>query len=668
MEISIYDILAGDVLHLEPGDMIPVDGILISGHNIRCDESSATGESDQKKKTDGNVVTAQTEVGRNIDTLDPFIISGSKVLEGVGTYLVTCVGVYSSYGKLTMALTEDIEVTPLQRKLGIVANQIAIAAVAVAAFLFVILFVRFLIQLPTTNASPSEKAQTSLRILITSISLAVVAVPEGLPLAVTLALAIAATRMLKDNNLVRILAACETMGNATTVCSDKTGTLTMNKMTLTAGTLGIAHRFGDWREPQDRGLPSRSSVTSNPHDMTISEFVSSLSAEVRKILLQSLTINSTAFEGNEDGKITFVGSKTEAALLSFAKEWLGIGQLHEERSSVDVVDMIPFDSSRKYMASIIQLSSQSYRMFVKGASEMLLGKCTWIMSDATQPIDSIPLTRDKRDLLADTIDEYATHSLRTIAIAYRDFQSWPPPGVSFLDGDPNQVAFDDILEEMTFLGVVGIRDPLRIGVKDAVAKCQSAGVDVKMVTGDNVGTARAIATECGILTKEGLVLEGPAFRILPTTVMHQIIPRLQVLARSSPEDKRVLVERLKDLGETVAVTGDGTNDGLALRTADVGFSMGLSGTEVAKESSSIILMDDDFSSIVKAIEWGRTVNDAIRKFLQVGQLNGSLQVRLQLTAPSSNSQSTLLRLLLRLSPQSPVIMRNPSSLQSSCSG
>jgi Ca2+-transporting ATPase len=229
------------------------------------------------------------------------------------------------------------------------------------------------------------------------------------------------------------------------------------------------------------------------------------------------------------------------------------------------------------------------------------------------------LTSSNRNSLNHTIDKYATRSLRTIGLIYRDFRCWPPPEARTMADDPTQAVFEDVFQEMVFLSVVGIRDPVRPGVKEAVAQCQHAGVRVMMVTGDNVKTAVAVAKECGIYTggEGGGVMEGPEFRKLPKLQMGLVIPQLQVLARSSPEDKRILVRRLKDLDETVAVTGDGTNDGPALKTADVGFSMGITGTEVAKEASSIVLMDDNFASIVKALQWGRTINDAVKKFLQV---------------------------------------------------
>jgi Ca2+-transporting ATPase len=621
VQISVYDILVGDVLHLEAGDLIPVDGILISGHRVKCDESSTTGESDQIKKTPGDEVMTQIEAGASPNKLDPFIISGSKVLEGVGTYLVTGVGVNSSYGKLMLALTSDTEATPtpLQTKLSIVAEQIAILGCAVALLLFIVLFIKFLVQLKGNQEEPAQKAQNFLQIVIVCITIIVIAVPEGLPLAVTLALAFAMTRMLKDGNLVRVLSSCETMGNATAICSDKTGTLTMNKMTVVAGTLGIGCRFGKSNEAVNRDQGNGEQAASGQGVyVSISVFASSLPGEVRRVLIQSIAINSTAFEGKEDGQQIFIGSKTETALLSFAKEHLGMGPVGEERANAPLVQMFPFDSGRKCMASVIRLSDGIYRMYVKGASELLLDKCTWVVADATKSLKRIALTKGNYKSLTNIMDNYAANSLRTISIVYRDFRSWPPLGAETVEGSPKEAEFEDVFKEMVFLSVVGIQDPLRPGVKEAVAQCKRAGVFVRMVTGDNVGTAKAIAAECGIYTPGGVIIQGPEFRKLSTNEMDLMIPHLQVLARSSPEDKKILVRRLKEQGEIVAVTGDGTNDGPALRMADVGFSMGIAGTEVAKEASSIILMDDNFSSIIKALEWGRAVNDAVKKFLQVG--------------------------------------------------
>lgn len=434
-----------------------------------------------------------------------------------------------------------------------------------------------------------------------AITVIVVAVPEGLPLAVTLALAFAATRMLKENNLVRMLRACETMGNATTVCSDKTGTLTTNKMTVVAGTFGTT-RF--------------SKPESEEPTQSIFQWASDLPTAAKEAIVQSISINSTAFEGEDEGNFAFIGSKTETALLQLAKDQLGMGPLSETRANEQTVQMFPFDSSQKCMGAVIKLKNGGYRLLVKGASEILLGYCS-SKADILEDLAVSPMSKTDREALLNTIDTYARQSLRTIGLVYRDFEQWPPLNADVEEGS---VEFSYVLKQLVFLGVVGIQDPVRPGVPESVKKAQHAGVVIRMVTGDNAVTARAIATECGILSEGGLVMEGPVFRTLSDEEMDLVLPKLQVLARSSPEDKRILVTRLKRLGETVAVTGDGTNDAPALKAADVGFSMGISGTEVAKEASAIVLMDDNFSSIIMALKWGRAVNDAVQKFLQVCHL------------------------------------------------
>lgn len=425
-------------------------------------------------------------------------------------------------------------------------------------------------------------------------------------MAVTLALAFATTRMVKENNLVRVLRACETMGNATVICSDKTGTLTQNKMTVVAGTWGLNESFSQGIEDED----TKSSRTT-------SEVSQKLPAPVKDLIVKSIALNSTAFEQDKDGAKDFVGSKTEVALLQLARDYMGM-DLASERGSADIVHLIPFDSSRKCMGVVYRLPGTGYRLLVKGASELMVGVCTAQIANietSKETLDVEQLSEEHIQHILGLIDNYAHKSLRTIGMIYKDFATWPPTEAKQSE-DSSSLNFEDYFHSMTWAGVVGIQDPLRPEVPAAIRKCHSAGVQVKMVTGDNVATATAIASSCGIKTEDGLVMEGPKFRQLTNEEMDEVLPRLQVLARSSPEDKRILVERLKFLGETVAVTGDGTNDGPALRTADVGFSMGIAGTEVAKEASSIILLDDNFKSIVTAISWGRAVNDAVAKFLQ----------------------------------------------------
>lgn len=494
--------------------------------------------------------------------------------------------------------------------------------------MFTVLFIRFLVQLKDSSHIPaSEKAQNFMHILITAITVVVVAVPEGLPLAVTLALAFATIRMLKDNNLVRVLRSCETMGNATTICSDKTGTLTQNRMTIVAGTIGINIHF------DEKANASREPVTADTgkpveRESSVAKVIESLSNDYRDLLKQSIVQNTTAFEGevSQGGIETFIGSKTETSLLKFARDYLGMGPVAEERSDANIVQLFPFDSGRKCMGVVLKTADGRYRMFVKGASEIVLQACSRVVTPESTALADTALTEEMIQSISETITTYASRSLRTIGLLYRDFDTWPPMGSRTLSENssenPNEAVFEDVFNDMTWISLVGIQDPLREGVREAVAQCQKAGVVVRMITGDNVNTAKAIAEECGIFSADGggILMEGPTFRQLSPAQMDQIIPRLQVLARSSPEDKRILVRRLKELGETVAVTGDGTNDGPALKMADIGFSMGIAGTEIAKEASSIILMDDNFSSIVKALMWGRAVNDAVKKFLQVSIL------------------------------------------------
>ncbi|KAL2021253.1 hypothetical protein VTK56DRAFT_7332 [Thermocarpiscus australiensis] len=613
IEISVFDVLVGDVLHLEPGDMVPVDGILIEGFNVKCDESQATGESDIIRKRPADEVFAAIENHGNLKKLDPFIQSGSRVMEGVGTYMVTSTGIHSSYGKTMMSLNEDPEITPLQSKLNVIAEYIAKLGGAMALLLFLVLFIIFLVRLPRQYASlaPAAKGQRFIEIFIVVVTIVVVAIPEGLPLAVTLALAFATTRMLKDNNLVRHLKACEVMGNATTICSDKTGTLTQNKMQVVAGTIGTSHRFATAASPDDSSGHEHSD-----QEVGIQELVASLHPEVKELVLKSIALNSTAFEGDNNGEQTFIGSKTETALLTLARDHLAMGPVSQERANAKVLHLIPFDSGRKCMGVVVQLENGKARLYVKGASEIMLEKCTQVLRDPSGGLAPAPLTDDNRVTIEKLIETYARNSLRTIGIVYRDFDRWPPRPSRRRDAEKDEIVFEDVCRDMVFIGMVGIKDPLRPGVREAVKDCQKAGVVVRMVTGDNRLTAEAIARDCGILQPNSVVIEGPEFRNMSKAQQNDIIPRLHVLARSSPEDKRILVKRLKEQGETVAVTGDGTNDAPALKMADIGFSMGIAGTEVAKEASAIILMDDNFNSIVKALKWGRAVNDAVKRFLQ----------------------------------------------------
>ncbi|CAG8448465.1 10690_t:CDS:2 [Acaulospora colombiana] len=609
--VSVHDILVGDILPLEPGDIASADGLLVSGYNLKCDESTFTGESDsvRKMKYDDCMKELLNEESGSSEhpqskKLDPFIKSGSRVLEGVGTYVVTAVGENSSHGKIMMSLRTDAEDTPLQVKLNDLAEKIAKMGGAAALLMLLVLLIKYFVGFRNGVPSTASVFESLIQILISTVTVVVVAVPEGLPLAVTLALAYATTRMLKDNNLVRVLSACETMGNATTICSDKTGTLTQNKMTVVVGTIGLDASF-----VRDFGEQGMIHPHKNGDNIVFQK--KAVSGAILRILEESISINTTAFEGDPvNGRPNFIGSKTETALLEFIID-LKLRDYKELRSNADVVQMFPFSSEHKAMGVVVREGGSSWRFFVKGASEVLLSKSEFII-DTDDDDNVVNMTQENRKVIREKIEDYAHQSLRTIALGYRVFKEWPPSGIVTSDGE---IAFERLVEEITLLGIMGIEDPLREGVREAVQDCHRAGVKVRMVTGDNVLTAKSIATKCGIYNG-GTIMEGPEFRNLSPEKMKQVIPGLQVLARSSPEDKRTLVGKLRELDEIVAVTGDGTNDGPALKTADVGFSMGIAGTEVAKEASSIILMDDNFSSIVKAIMWGRSVNDSVKKFLQ----------------------------------------------------
>lgn len=577
---------------------------------------------------------------------------------------------------LLAALKQPAEITPLQEKLNRLAEIIAKLGSAAGVILFASLMIRFFTQLDDPGQTKDDKAQSFIQILIIAVTIIVVAVPEGLPLAVTLALAFATKRMTKENLLVRVLGSCETMGTATVICTDKvsvpaevrrvieavpantdrcllsrrvvdqTGTLTQNKMSVVAGSIGVHLKFAErLAETKRTNANSQSSAQVNrpPKDFSldITELGEHLSQPLKDLFNESIAINSTAFEGkDEHGNVGFVGSKTETALMTFAQSQ-GWPHYKAIREGAKVVEMVPFSSERKAMGVVVK-HGDKYRFYIKGASEVLfkLSRRHVVVSehDKSDEIETAEFDEGTTNNIDRTIIFYANQSLRTIALCYRDFESWPPaPPV---DG---AVPYDAMAKDLTMLGIVAIEDPLREGVTDAVKTAQGAGVAVKMCTGDNVLTARSIATQCGIYTPGGIIMEGPAFRALSYSQQKEIAPRLQVLARSSPEDKKLLVQALKARQQIVGVTGDGANDAPALKHANVGFAMGIAGTEVAKEASDIVLMDDNFASIVTAISWGRCVNDSVKKFLQFQiSVNITAVILTYITAVASAEEESVL--------------------------
>ncbi|UNI15530.1 plasma membrane calcium [Purpureocillium takamizusanense] len=616
----ISAVLVGDVVHLGPGDIIPADGVLITGFSVMCDESSVTGEGELVHKVPGDEAfnAAGAKKGPwdpRVFRHDPFVLSGTKVLDGVGTFVVTATGLNSTYGKVLASLRDDPEPTPLQVRLTTVAKYIAYAGGAIALVLFAALFIKFLVQLPHNMETPADKGREFVDIVIITLTVLVIAVPEGLPLAVTLSLAFASMRMLKDQNLVRHLRACETMGNATNICSDKTGTLTQNRMEVATCLVGPSLHFG----APPVISPAAASVMAGPgsDNASLKQVAATLAPDVRGLLRQSIAVNSVAFE--KDLGASFIGSNTESALLDFARTHLGMYRtVKEERAEADTTQVIPFNAMRQCMATVIRLpgSKSRCRVLIKGASEVLLAKCSQTIHNPMESHQVTQQSEQTRQTVTDTIERYARGALRTVCLAYRDLDL--PE-----DGEAGSIktafALNDLLQDLVFVAVFGIEDLLRPGVPEAVETCQRAGVTVRMVTGDSIQTAIAIAKQCGILAENGtdICLEGAEFRSMGEDELRRVVPNLKVLARSSPLDKQTLVAQLQKAGEIVAVTGDGTNDAAALSTADISFSMGgTTGTEIAREASSIVLMNDDFTCITKAIMWGRGVTDSVRKFLQ----------------------------------------------------
>ncbi|XP_058186420.1 calcium-transporting ATPase 2, plasma membrane-type-like isoform X2 [Rhododendron vialii] len=569
-KMSIYDLLPGDIVHLSLGDQVPADGLFVSGFSVVIDESSLTGESEPVMST----------------AESPFLLSGTKVQDGSCKMMVTTVGMRTQWGKLMATLSEggDDE-TPLQVKLNGVATIIGKIGLFFAVVTFAVLvrkmFGRKLLE-GTHWSWSGDDALELLEYFAIAVTIVVVAVPEGLPLAVTLSLAFAMKKMMNDKALVRHLAACETMGSATCICSDKTGTLTTNRMTVV-----------------------KSCICLNVKEVSRAGNASNLCSEIPdsavKLLLQSI-FNNTGGEVvvNKRGKREILGTPTDAALLEFGLS-LG-GDFQAERNASKLIKVEPFNSTKKQMGVVLELSDGGLRAHCKGASEIVLASCDKVINSNGE---AVPLDDASINHLKVTIESFASEALRTLCLAYKELDN----GFSAEDPIPGS--------GFTCIGIVGIKDPVRPGVKESVALCRSAGITVRMVTGDNINTAKAIARECGILTDDGIAIEGPDFREKSLEELHELIPKIQVMARSSPLDKHTLVKHLRTtFDEVVAVTGDGTNDAPALHEADIGLAMGIAGTEVAKESADVIILDDNFSTIVTVARWGRSVYINIQKFVQ----------------------------------------------------
>ncbi|CAH9090555.1 unnamed protein product [Cuscuta epithymum] len=582
-KMSIYELVVGDIVPLKIGDQVPADGILVSGHSLSIDESSMTGESKLMQK----------------NSKSPFLMAGCKVADGEGKMLVTGVGINTEWGLLMASISEDTgEETPLQVRLNGVATFIGIVGLAVALTVLIVLLVRFFTgttknpdgtsQFVSGKTSISEIVNGVIHIITAAVTIVVVAVPEGLPLAVTLTLAYSMKKMMADKALVRRLSACETMGSATTICSDKTGTLTLNQMTVVDAVVG-------------------------KKKMDLPEDGSQLPSVVSSLIHEGIALNTagSVFSSKDVRGTEVSGSPTEKAILTWGIK-LGM-KFDDVRSESVVLHVSPFNSTKKRGgAAVRRLSNSQVHAHWKGAAEIILESCTWYY-DSNGSLQSIG---KEKGFFKEAIEDMASRSLRCVAIAYRTCD------IDKVPTDEEQLSQWDLPEEdLILLAIVGIKDPCRPGVKDAVRLCTDAGVKVRMVTGDNIQTAKAIALECGILSPDADItgndiIEGKAFRELPEKEREQVAKRISVMGRSSPSDKLLLVQTLRKQGEVVAVTGDGTNDAPALHEADIGLAMGIQGTEVAKESSDIIILDDNFASVVKVVRWGRSVYANIQKFIQ----------------------------------------------------
>lgn len=553
--LPVSELVVGDIVYLSTGDKIPADGRLLSCTDMMVDESMLTGESKHVAK---NAELVFSDEKTPLAERKNCVYSGCFVTAGNGVMVVTEVGDATQFGKIAAELGHVSESsTPLQEKLAKLGKYIAIAGGIVAAFVFIVQVVGF-VQAGTVSFSTVTES------FITSIVLMVAAVPEGLPTIVAISLAINVVKMSKQRALVKKMQACETIGCINVICSDKTGTLTQNRMTV----MNVYTPDG----------------TAEPDQVRKAE------------LLDNFCINGTADIHTEGDTDTFVGNPTECSLLVCARK-SGV-DYREKRAAANIVKVFPFSSDTKRMTTVIERDGQFIAM-LKGGPEKVLPACT--------------LSEAKSAAIQRQIEEYQNKAYRVLAFAHKITQQ--PE-----DWDS---ARDQLESGMTFDGVVAIADPLREDVPAAVQKCRKAGIEVKMLTGDNIVTATAIAKELDLFGEGDIALTAAEIDEMDDDQLKEALPHIRVIARSTPTVKMRVVKLLKTQGNVVAVTGDGINDAPALKNADVGLAMGIAGTEVSKEASDVVLMDDSFSTIARAVEWGRGIYENFRRFIQF-QLTANL--------------------------------------------
>lgn len=573
-EIPRKDVVVGDIVVLETGEEIPADGELIEAISLQVNESNLTGEPVINK------TTVEADFDEEATYASNLVMRGTTVVDGHGSMKVLRVGDATEIGKVARQSTEQsTEPTPLNIQLTKLANLIGKIGFTVAGLAFLIFFIKDVVLYFDFGALNGwydwlPVLERTLKYFMMAVTLIVVAVPEGLPMSVTLSLALNMRRMLATNNLVRKMHACETMGAITVICTDKTGTLTQNLMQV--------------HEPNFYGLKDGGKLADD---------------DISKLIAEGISTNSTAFleETGEGGKPKGVGNPTEVALLL----WLN-GQNRnylELRERAQVLDQLTFSTERKFMATLVKSPLIGKKvLYIKGAPEIVLGKCKEVILDGRR-VDSV----EYRSTVEAQLLSYQNMAMRTLGFAFRIVEDNEPDDCVALVSENN----------LSFLGVVAISDPIRPDVPVAVAKCQSAGIGIKIVTGDTPGTATEIARQIGLWKPEDTErnrITGVAFAELSDEEALNRVMDLKIMSRARPTDKQRLVQLLQQKGAVVAVTGDGTNDAPALNHAQVGLSMG-TGTSVAKEASDITLLDDSFNSIGTAVMWGRSLYKNIQRFI-----------------------------------------------------
>ncbi len=620
--VPLEEVVVGELVLLEMGDEIPADGRIVRSNELMIDQSLMTGESELVKKS----VAGEDDISDGPDQ-PGCVFRATQVGDGVGLMVVTNVGDDTMIGQIARRLSGEPDEpeaaaadhadtreervqqkltiskasTPLQEKLAVLAGLISkVGYIAAVAIFFALLLRGTVFAEPREVFWPTNSDETLfvvrhlLSYFVYMVIIIVVAVPEGLPMSVTVSLAIAWRKMSKANSLVRQLVACETIGSATVICSDKTGTLTQNKMTVSR--VGLGGRVFE-NSLAEAGVTDGDAAEPNSPALW---------------MVLNSALNSTASLEEKNGKTLTIGNSTEGALLNWlrAGAWFkatGINYV-ELRTRFPVLHQLHFSSDRKRMTSVVKLDGRTATL-VKGAPEQILAQCQKYYADDGTIRE---LTDDARAEIKLRITAVAGEAMRTLAFAHAEL----PPDFP-QDEEEIHRRIGETERGLVFDGFVGIRDPLRDDVKESVAQCRAAGIEVKMITGDTIETARAIGREVGLLdSPDAIVMTHDEFDRLTDDELKEKLPNLRILARALPKDKHRMVRLLRDQNHVVAMTGDGTNDAPALKLADVGLAMGISGTEVAKEASKIVLLDDAFSTIVRGVQWGRALYENIQRFIQ----------------------------------------------------